>query len=364
MKFLSIPLLLLFLYSCQSQKKKETQDEKKYELNVNFFETIKDAHFFAFHGDKQIEIEGLKISGQKLNFDISNYCEKGVYRLYVNELAFDLIYNDEDIEFDVVGQGETPIKVLESDENKLFYDFLDAYGSIKEGGTYCNELSNIKSKINADKGFLASTIIDNILNTDIHCANSKSLDPLSNIKDRKVWLNSPYFSAKIFEALHTAAEQNVSIDTICQRLQKNSNNQLELLAVKNCIWEFGTQMKNSNYLNCLFVTDPLLGANSDHVLNSGKNVKPLKLGDKVQLDEKDFSNAMILFYSKGKGMSSDLEQKWENLEFEGRKVLIDIDKTNSNTLHDLQIVGFPLVLITDENSNLVERLIGHNGIVR
>lgn len=349
-------LIPLVIISCGDQTINSEIDDINY-LEVESMVELNSAHIFGFLGNQMVELDGLQISKNKLNFPISEYCEDGVYRLEINEVLFDFIYNSENIKIKFDPDSESPIEFIESIENKRFYEFLGEYVNVKSEN-YCDTLETLKIEYCDTQQYIADRLVNSIISFDPLCFQEGKRGVFSKIKYHSLWYSSPYFSSSIYSLL---AQNQLNTDLKAKELYEElvkGTNDYEYFALRSCFWEYGSQSKNIKYIQVLFNTSDAFDKDC-LVLDSIPDL--ISKPEYLKIDGALKRNSGVLFISKScnnKELISIIQKRSvvDNL------VVINTDTVSNNLLLNNYVVGVPTLLVSDDTGKILQRFNGTESI--
>src|SRR5690606_15984296 len=94
-------------------------------VRINVVNSTGKAALLSLSGEKSDLVDSISVDNYTYQFNLgSNH--SGFYRLIFNNKKWlDFIYDGEDIEIEVdVTSKNVPYKIIKSDENKIYYDFV------------------------------------------------------------------------------------------------------------------------------------------------------------------------------------------------------------------------------------------------
>lgn len=372
-----VVICMFTLLGCADKnQEQDLKHELKHLLEVDLVDMeIEHAVLFGFWGDQQIEVDSLPIVNGNIQYVISEKCNKGVYRLNINEYAFDLVYNNENIEIEINPKNPSHLfKVIQSEENKVFFAFQNALNlglMALDTGNRCDLFSALKIDYleNENTELYTHEIIRFILNADADCfantsiSNSETKSWIASMQLSEQLLASPYFVSEIMKVIHTTsmAYPNRLEDVVNALMETSEKSPVLSHFINVAFWDLGVATGKKKYIQHLFSSSDCL----DTGLLAEK--KPFELGaiitedlDSLSVNEGYEEYVYVINNSK----CSIVNENWRGFEKKMASennvkiVRYDVSNLSDAVRKKYNIFGAPMILVTDANKKLVSRWSG------
>lgn len=386
-------LVVFFFISCTSSK----TDNKQ--LNITIINSTSEyGVLYGFMGDKQIAIDTLFLDNNTIEYNISEKCNTGVYRLILeNGVPLEFIYNNEDItlSFDETDFPNS-LNELTSKENDLFVSFY------KDIYTYQNMVQNQSSEITEEqkreqgleyrnlfnkylnqkdaKSYYAYSVIEFLYQPDYQTYLAISEDTVVNeesfmmtkyfahkqFTDERL-LASPYVYIIIESYLqYFATKSEESFALAAKQIQsKTSDNEEIALFVNTTIFESAI-----NHNKKTFITEHLNAKYADKICMGAidsLNSKPsVSLGATVNSDEN--TKYVCMLFTNDKCPATDSVTTYiddvlstsavKNIQFSKHI----ITENNSSLATQYNVFAYPYLAVYDSNGLLLSRWYGEDEI--
>lgn len=369
--YLAIFLIIIFV-SCNDNVEPTSTDKKNkltntYTLKVlNKSTPINNVQLQGFFGDQKIEIDNRNINDTVYSFEFSESDISGVYRLQLDNVVFDFIYNKENIEIELTPvEGLDAIEIIKSEENKKFYNFLKEYAQVLNfsENEICDEAKKLKENLIINSPFFADNINSFLYNSTFNCSQLNHASFINRLELNSKLLHTPYFTSQISTVINSAIYNNKNLDTTLNLLCKNKSDDL-VHFIRNAFWTSGIQAKNKECLESLFSTQkPTFSFNSDAI-------KLFNIGDKFENDlyrteKQEIKQHIFLFEGNGVKVQNEitfsLKEKIKN-DTQSTLVKIDINDLSEETQRKYNLFNTPIILVFGPKKELRQRYLGKIGL--
>lgn len=320
----------------------------------------------GFFGDQKIEIDNRQINDTVYFFEFSELDACGVYRLQLDNLVFDFIYNKENIEIALnPKQGLDAIEIIQSKENKKFYAFLKAYANTlsTDEDNICEEAQKIEEELLNEKILFADTINAFLYNSTFNCKKLNHPKFIDKLDLNSKLLHTPYFTSQLGTVINSAIYTNKNLDSTLYLLCENKSDDL-VHFIRNAFWRSGIEAKNMNCIKPLF-------SNFETNLSFEKDTLTLfKIGDKLEDDlfkttDSNIKQHIILIEGNGIKISNktiaSLKEKIKN-DMNSELIKLDINNLPKETQIKYNLIKAPLILVFGRNNELRQRYLGRIGL--
>lgn len=365
--------IALFLFSiavisnsCESNDKSaKTHSEPAITFSLKNFEG-NHIYMYSCRGTRQMLIDSLPIVDGFSSVFIPRETPHGIYRFVIDSTPIDLIISNENISVNLDAQREKePIRIVESKENKCFYDFIYEYSAASTREEIsCDEVSDLRSKyLNDTIPAKARAFIQLILASD-SCLNEE-------ICLNEMLLNCPYTSS-IIQAVTANRCKNDIAGNILQKIEQCSDT---TVATKHelftAFWDAGIRSAQPEMLNAILKLDDSVLLDAYDKLKGADGIQCIEAGSTFPIQRliKGFSTGIYNLYYIIIHDGQELSQSPELLSLTN---YLDINKDKYFTISNLELsedikreIGYvtgPMAFMIGKNDVLADKWVGYRDI--
>lgn len=326
---------------------------------------INSLKLFGFFGSQQIEIYQDDVNDSLFIFELKNLEDQAIYRIQTDEEVFDFVYNGESISINLTGdRGIEGIEIIESKENKFFYEFLEDYNHINtsEGKDICKKVEMLKKKMTSKNTNLYSyEVVIFLLNSTYNCNKLSTEEFVERLDLNRSLLRSPYISGQLETVVLSLTNGEINSRSLLEKLNEDKDADL-IHFINGVFWDLGVKYKDTAFISALYNTNDSSSLYTD-ILDSVKN----NFGIGQQVDFADFDISVgdstiqhIIFIGnldKESSLKKDL-QDWLNTTEDTKSTTINQKKLSANIKSKYTILGSPTLLLLSKNGYLIDRYNG------
>jgi hypothetical protein len=374
-----LPLLFLILISliCQACSEQVKDSEHRAENdNIQLLKIHKETgvinslKLFGFLGSQQIEIYQNDVNDSLFTFQLNNLEKPAIYRIQTNEEVFDFVFNGESISINLTAdKGIEGVEVIESKENKFFYEFLEDYNHINTDDSIdiCHKVEMLKKKMTSKNTNLYShELAKFLLNSTYNCNKLSTEDFLERMDLNRSLLRSPYISGQLETVILSLTRGGISSRSLLEKLNEDKDADLSHF-IRSIFWDLGVKYKDTSFVSPLYSSNDSSSVIYAHVLDSAKN--NFDIGQQINFADFDIPvsdslDQYIIFIGDLKNESSLKKdfQVWLNTIENTKSTYINKNELSAKVKSKYTILGSPTVLLLSKNGYLIDRYTGESDL--